>query len=379
MNRVLTPYNYIQAPIKLRFLSRLLLLPLLILGIGSANAAVLPEDRTDLLYHYYDGGNITIAGPALLIRKGFDDFSANAHYYEDNISSASIDVESYASPYTEFRAEFGAGLDYLYRDTILNVTYTNSAETDYNSDTVSLSMSHEMFYGLTTLNMGFSRGADEIGKSTDATFKDVIDRVRYHFGVSQVITKKLLLTVDLESISAVGFLNNPYRAVRIQDAFSLPERYPRTRSGIAFATRAMYYLGDDTTAMLGYRFYTDNWGIVSHTFETRYNHYYTPKLLAEYNIRYYLQDQASFYSDRFDQPQTFMARDKEMSNYTNYSAGYKITYELFQSSNSIFKRGDLSLMYNFFQYDYKNFTHYQTGNLYSYSANVITLFYSTRY
>ncbi len=364
---------------------RLFSLPLLLallplITVSTINAAVLPEDRTDILYHNYTGGNITVDGPALLIRKGIgDDFSANAHYYEDNISSASIDVESYASPYTEFRAEFGAGLDYLYRDTILNMTYTNSSENDYDANTVSLSMSHEMFYGLTTLNMGFSRGADVIGKSTDPTFIDVVDRVRYHFGVSQVITKKLLITVDLESISAVGFLNNPYRAVRVNDVFSRPERYPRTRSGLAFASRGLYYLGDDTTVMLGYRYYTDSWAIDSHTFEARYNHYYIPQILAEYSIRYYTQGQASFYNDNFDQEYVFMARDKEMSNYTNYSVGYKVSYELFESSDSFFKRGDVNVSYNFFQYNYKNFTNYLTGNQYSYSANVLTLFYSTRY
>jgi len=349
-------------------------------GNSTLHAAVLAEDRTDALYHYYNGGNITIDGPALLVRKSFaDDFSATAHYYVDNISSASIDVESYASPYEEHRTEVGTGLDYLYRDTLLNVSYTNSVENDYNANTIGLSVSHEMFYGLTTLNMGFSRGADEIGKSTDPLFNDVVDRVRYHFGVSQVITKKLLVTVDLESISAVGYLNNPYRAVRINGVFGHPEVYPRTRSGLAFATRGLYYLGDNTTMMIGYRFYTDSWGIDSHTIEGRYNHYYNPKILAEYNIRFYTQDQASFYNDDFDTEYVFMARDKEMSNYSNYSLGYKITYELFESSSSFFKRGDINITYNFFQYNYRNFTHYETGDLYSYSANVVSLFYSTRY
>jgi len=353
---------------------------LLLLSNTLVNAAVLPEDRSDVLFHYYNGGNITISGPAVLVRKGFlDDYSATAHYYIDNISSASIDVESYASPYEEHRTEVGTGLDYLYRDTLLNVSYTNSTENDYKANTIALSMSHEMFYGLTTLNMGFSRGADEIGKSTDPTFQDVVDRVRYHFGVSQVITKKILLTVDLESISAVGYLNNPYRAVRIKDAFNRPERYPRTRSGTALATRGLYYLGDDTTVMLGYRFYTDSWGIDSHTLEGRYNHYYNPKILAEYSVRFYTQGQATFFSDRFDAEFAFMARDKEMSTYTNYSVGYKISYELFESSNSFFKNGTANLSYNFFQYNYKNFTNPITDTPYSYTANVFTLFYSTRY
>jgi hypothetical protein len=362
------------------FFSLIVLLLLSVYYSSALYAAVLAEDRADALYHSYDGGGITINGPALLVRKGFaEDFSASVHYYEDNISSASIDVESYASPYEEFRQEVGATLDYLYRDTILNVSFTNSTENDYDANTVAVSMSHEMFYGLTTLNMGFSRGTDEVGKSTDPTFSEPVDRVRYHFGVSQVITKKMLLTVDLESVSAVGFLNNPYRAVRIEGVFGHPEVYPDTRSGLALASRGLYYLGDDRTIMIGYRYYTDNWGIDAHTLEGRYNHYYTPKILAEYSLRYYTQGQASFYNDDFDQEYTYMARDKEMSQFSNYSLGYKITYEVFESSDSFFKRGDINFAYNFFQYNYDNFTHYQTGEPYSYNANVFTLFYSTRY
>ncbi|MFV2059046.1 MAG: DUF3570 domain-containing protein [Gammaproteobacteria bacterium] len=362
------------------YLRFLLLCFLLVLRTATVNAAVLAEDRADILYHSYDGGGITINGPALLIRKGFaEDFSATVHYYEDNISSASIDVQSYASPYEEFRQEVGATLDYLYRDTTLNVSFTNSTENDYDANTVSLSMSHEMFYGLTTLNMGFSRGSDTVGKSTDPTFDEPVDRVRYHFGISQVLTKKMLLTVDLESVSAVGFLNNPYRAVRINGVFGHPEIYPNTRAGLAFASRGVYYLGDDSTIMLGYRFYTDNWGINAHTIEARYNHFYSPKILAEYSIRYYTQGQASFYNDDFDQEYTYMARDKEMSQSTNYSVGYKITYEIFEAIDGFFKRGDINFAYNFFQYDYDNFTHYQTGQPYSYNSNVFTLFYSTRY
>jgi hypothetical protein len=65
-------------------------------GLGVAgHADVLPEDRTDVLYHRYDGGGITVQGPSVLVRKKFgDSFSASYQYYEDLISSASLDVLS---------------------------------------------------------------------------------------------------------------------------------------------------------------------------------------------------------------------------------------------------------------------------------------------
>jgi len=33
-----------------------------------AGAAVLPEDRADIMYHRYEGGGVTIDGPAQLVR-----------------------------------------------------------------------------------------------------------------------------------------------------------------------------------------------------------------------------------------------------------------------------------------------------------------------
>ena len=74
------------------------------------HAQVLPEDRADALYHSYDGGGVEITGPSILFRKKIGSkFSGYANYYVDSISSASIDVETYASPYSEERTEVSVG------------------------------------------------------------------------------------------------------------------------------------------------------------------------------------------------------------------------------------------------------------------------------
>ena len=72
-----------------------LLAVLAVMG-APAIADVLPDDRADVLYHNYDGGGITIQGPSVLVRKkvGDNNISFFGSYYEDLISSASIDVEA---------------------------------------------------------------------------------------------------------------------------------------------------------------------------------------------------------------------------------------------------------------------------------------------
>src|SRR5512134_3567539 len=80
----------------------------------ATQAAVLPEDRADAMYHRYDGGGVTIDGPSLLMRKKFGEkYAFAANYYMDMVSSASIDVVTTASPYRETRTQGSLGVDVL--------------------------------------------------------------------------------------------------------------------------------------------------------------------------------------------------------------------------------------------------------------------------
>ena len=79
---------------------------LLLTALLESQAAVLPAERADLLYHKYDGGGVEIDGPSFLVRKNLgSSVSVGYKYYEDNVTSASIDVEVNASEYTEEREE----------------------------------------------------------------------------------------------------------------------------------------------------------------------------------------------------------------------------------------------------------------------------------
>jgi len=61
-----------------------------LLAIGGARAADLPEDMGEGLLHVYNGGGVTAAGPAFLVRKSVADrFSLTGSYYMDAVSNAS--------------------------------------------------------------------------------------------------------------------------------------------------------------------------------------------------------------------------------------------------------------------------------------------------
>jgi len=104
-----------------------LILFILLLSIRLSHAAVLADDRAEIMTHYYSGGGVTAQGPALLVRKGNDkSYSVFAGYYVDNVTSASIDVQAQASEYSETRDEISLGVDYLYNDTITTISFNNS-------------------------------------------------------------------------------------------------------------------------------------------------------------------------------------------------------------------------------------------------------------
>ena len=60
------------------------------LGVVALQAATLPDDAAEIMFHSYDGGGVEVTGPALELRKSFArDFSASVNYYIDSISAVS--------------------------------------------------------------------------------------------------------------------------------------------------------------------------------------------------------------------------------------------------------------------------------------------------
>ena len=339
------------------------------------HAAVLPEERADSMYHFYDGGGVRVSGPALLVRKNVaDKVSVSGSYYADTVSSASIDVVTTASPFKEKRTEYGAGIDYLYNDSLMSLSVAKSNEPDYIADTLSMNFSQDVFGGMTTVSMGYSRGKDTVLENNNASFSDYVNRYQYRLGVSQILTQTLRVNLDYETITDEGFLNSPYRSARIFGA-AVPERYPRSRDSQAVALRALKYLLPGSSVRLEYRYFWDTWDITANTAEAAYSTYASTPWLVELRYRYYSQNNASFYSDNFTQSQNYMARDKELSTFKSHAIGGKLTYTI-QNHPSFVNKSTLNVAYDHIKFKYEDFTDVRTQTPYAFDANVAQLFLS---
>ena len=376
--------------------SRGLLLLTLWLASQSVLAAILPADRADALYHAYNGGGMQVNGPSILVRKSIgSSVSAYYNYYVDNVTSASVDVLSYASPYTEERIEQSVGFDYLHGKSTMSLSFTNSTESDYISDTYGFAISQDLFGDLTTVSLGYSYSDNTVGRNVGNTTQIVgaAKLQAYRVTVSQILTKNSILGFTFDTMSDEGFLNNPYRSVRYRDSGSptgfsyQSEIYPNTRTSNAGALRLRYYLPWRAALSGGYRLFSDTWGIRARTWELGYTQTLWDRLTFEIGYRVYSQTKADFYSDLFPykDAQNFLARDKELATFSSRNLGFGVSYEFLKNGWGFIDNGSANLFYDMFSFAYEDFRNIPAGGpvgqepLYRFDAGVIRAFLSIWY
>lgn len=357
----------------------------------NVNAAVLDADRADVLYHTYDGGGMKIDGPAILLRKKASESVAfTAYYYVDTISSASVDVLSTASAYSEKRVEGQLGVEYLQDKSVISFSLRQSDEDDYLAKSFNFNISHDTFGDLTNLSLGVAFSDNEVRRNGDEFFEEQSQQYRIRAGINQILTRNLTLGINFEAVADEGYLNNPYRTVRYIDN-SIPsgvgyqsEIYPETRNSFATKVSFSYYLPYRAALFLHARHFSDSWEIDSNDVEIGYRHPVGSSLEFELKVRYYQQSQASFYSDLFpyQDAQNYLARDKELSAYNDITVGMGITYLLPKKLSIADLSSEVSFQWDHIVFDYDNFRDPTAEGgvgaepFYGFSANVFRAFFS---
>ena len=260
------------------------------------------------------------------------------------------------------------------------------SETVTGAETVAFSVSQDMFGDLTTLTLSYALGDDLVRRSDDPTFEREVDRQMYGVGITQILTRNLITTLNFQTITDEGYLNNPYRSVRYLDSveagFSYEgELYPNTRTSNAVGLRAKYYLPYRAALEAEYRYFTDTWDIDSSTASIAYTH---PLGQWTFSAKYRYHDQtgAHFYSDLFPRSEAtnFRGRDKELSP---LGASYEFLSE--PQGWKFIKKGTANFSYSALTVDYHEFSDISAGALlgeeplYQLDADIFQLFVSFWY
>lgn len=245
-----------------------------------------------------------------------------------------VHVLASASP--EVRRESDFRLGYEWDEAELALLGGFSLENDYRSAHGGVRGRLDFNRKLTTLSYGFNYTHSDIQALLDHDSSPYIVKDRYlssirlrrkgglaleqllgerrdfafHLGLSQVLSRDDLLNLNLGYTKSLGFLENPYKAVTvifvdptqigqpvlIGDRRALLEERPAQRNQGTLGLKWVHYLAPlDAALHLGYQFSRDDWGISAHTFEAQWIQPLGGGWTIAPKIRYYSQDQASFY------------------------------------------------------------------------------------
>jgi hypothetical protein len=133
--------------------------------------------------------------------------------------------------------------------------------------------------------------------------KDLVDLL---FGVTQVLSPRSILQLNYSIGQSDGYLTDPYKLVSVVDATAgptegLPVRHlyesrpdARTKQAVYTAYKHQNQGGD--TWELSYRYLWDDWGITSHTLDSRYRWMLGRDTYLQPHLRFYRQTAADFYT-----------------------------------------------------------------------------------
>jgi len=203
---------------------------------------------------------------------------------------------------------------------------------------------------------------DQSGNSTNQwsplkNFQLIDDKSRNTYSVSllfsQILNKNAQLSLFVDLIQQKGWLANPlqrvyfsdidnfymgnpsnipyYTSRQNDDVFHLAddiERLPDTRIKIPIGLRFNYFLNENLTLRSYYRFYTDDWGINSHTLNFEFPFKFFDSFTLYPSYRFYTQTQADYFKpyNQHLSSAKYYTSDYDLSKFQSNQLGIGIKY-----------------------------------------------------
>jgi hypothetical protein len=265
----------------------LLLAPLLFLA-----STALAEDAVKLWGNYYKERSTRIVSPVMLIEKSMPtDTQVEVGYLVDQITSASSGFTKTDTAFQEYRHDLRVAANKKLGPFTPGASFRYSTESDYVSAAYGLSLNVSLLDDMTTLSSFLQYRHDVAGIRGRASFQMPLDTWIAGLGLTQILTRSLLGGVSFEAHRLRGYQENPYRV----------ENHPHARDRYALAFFLAKHLEDtDTTLRVDYRFYSDTWQLIGHTFEIEATQMITSELSIAPHFRYYTQNGVFFVTPTAD-------------------------------------------------------------------------------
>ncbi len=235
---------------------------------------------------YSDSAGVDVLYPSVTLRRDLRPTTeASVRYLVDAITSASmrsqIDVDGITSATTrahggptgsfdEVRHEWAGGVtqEIGSRNTAsANLIY--GTENDYESVSVALAATRSLAEGNAQIEVGVVRSWDEVTPVT-RDWKRSKDTTNWSGSLTQALTRRSILQINVTHTAMNGYLANPYHVVEVIDpaqreVYRLEERHPWTRSRTGVGGSLKLSTGERSSLEFGYRWYGDSWNVGSRT------------------------------------------------------------------------------------------------------------------
>jgi hypothetical protein len=277
--------------------SAILLAALALPGVVQAESAPESASLSVKYLHYQDSqpnlDRIKVSSPSLdLLLPIAGEWSLRVGLVSDSISGASPRYHTAVSGASRFddkrRAVDVAVTRYLARASV-SVAAGRSGENDYVSKFASVQASMSSDDNNTTWLVGTGVANDRINPVNFAVTDQSKRTVDLMAGVTQVVTARDLVQLVLTHARGSGYYSMPYKYVDIR---------PREHDQSTLQLRWNHHIEKNgASSRMGYRYYTDDYGIRSHTFSEEVVHPLHGGWTLTPSLRLHTQSKARFYID----------------------------------------------------------------------------------
>jgi hypothetical protein len=239
-----------------------------------------------------------------------------------------------------------------------------SKEFDYLHLGVNASIARDFNKRNTTLSAGFAFSSDtidpeggapaplspnldvgDLSNRTGEEDKDIVDLV---LGITQVVSRNLVVQANYSFSDSSGYLSDPYKLLNVVDGVSgdavlraptpgidgpshqfVYESRPDERTKHSVYGQAKYFMNGKVLDA-SYRFMTDDWDIDSHTVDVRLRWPLSDTRYLEPHVRFYTQNEAEFYRigvvDGVPLP-TYASSDYRLGDFDAITVGLKYGWQ----------------------------------------------------
>ncbi|MFT7681370.1 MAG: hypothetical protein ACI935_000824 [Moritella dasanensis] len=226
-----------------------------------------------------------------------------------------------------------------------------SKEYDYLALSINSALARDFNNRNTTASLGFAYAYDTIepeggipnpgvpvdavdNRLEDSETKQTLDLL---LGLTQVINRQTLMQLNYSISDVSGYQTDPFKILSVVDSDGWANDYvyesrPDQRTKQSLFWRTKYNLQPSGQVFdVSYRYFWDDWGMASHTIDTKWRMPLANSHFIEPHVRYYNQQAVDFYQVYLDEGQPipeYMTADYRLGELQTYTIGLKYGFPI---------------------------------------------------